>query len=75
MAFVQSCSSPLSYRLVEARALYRHILLLRPQQPVVLNHLGTLEQHAATRIGAMTPLFMACKNGNASMIEALLKAG
>jgi ankyrin repeat protein len=30
---------------------------------------------AATRIGAMTPLFMACKNGNALMIEALLKAG
>ena len=25
---------------------------------------------AATRIGAITPLFMACKNGNAAMIEA-----
>src|SRR5271166_3179512 len=24
---------------------------------------------AATRIGAITPLFMACKNGNASVIE------
>lgn len=30
---------------------------------------------AATRIGAITPLFMACKNGNASVIEALLQAG
>ena len=30
---------------------------------------------AATREGAITPLFMACKNGNAAMIEALLKAG
>ena len=30
---------------------------------------------AATRVGAITPLFMACKNGNAAMIEALLKAG
>lgn len=30
---------------------------------------------AATREGAITPLFMACTNGSASMIEALLKAG
>ncbi len=30
---------------------------------------------AETRLGAVTPLFMACKNGSASMIEALLKAG
>ena len=30
---------------------------------------------AATRDGAITPLFMACTNGNAAMIEALLKAG
>jgi ankyrin repeat protein len=28
-----------------------------------------------TREGAITPLFMACQNGNAAMIEALLKAG
>lgn len=31
--------------------------------------------NAATRIGPVTPLFMACKNGNAAMIELLLKAG
>src|SRR5436309_1033345 len=30
---------------------------------------------AATREGAITPLFMACTNGSAKMIEALLKAG
>ena len=30
---------------------------------------------AATRIGAITPLFMACNNGSAAMIEVLLKAG
>jgi uncharacterized protein len=30
---------------------------------------------AETRLGAVTPLFMACKSGNASIIEALLKAG
>jgi len=30
---------------------------------------------AATRIGGLTPLFMASKNGNASIIEALLTAG
>ena len=30
---------------------------------------------ATTREGAITPLFMACTNGNAAMIEALLKAG
>src|SRR5204863_5401865 len=30
---------------------------------------------AATRIGAITTLFMAAKNGNASMIEILLKSG
>ena len=31
--------------------------------------------NAATREGAITPLFMACTNGNAAVIEALLKAG
>ena len=30
---------------------------------------------AATRDGALTPLFMACTNGNAAIIEALLNAG
>jgi uncharacterized protein len=30
---------------------------------------------AATRDGAITPLFLACKNGSAPMIELLLKAG
>ena len=30
---------------------------------------------AATRIGAITPLLLACKNGSAPMIELLLKAG
>jgi ankyrin repeat protein len=30
---------------------------------------------AKTRIGEYTPLFMAAKNGNAAMIDALLKAG
>jgi ankyrin repeat protein len=30
---------------------------------------------AATREGAITPLFMACTNGNAAIIEALLNAG
>jgi uncharacterized protein len=30
---------------------------------------------AATREGAITPLLMACQNGNAAMIDALLKAG
>src|SRR6266700_3447424 len=30
---------------------------------------------AATREGAITPLFMACTNGNAAIVEALLKAG
>jgi ankyrin repeat protein len=30
---------------------------------------------AATREGAITPLFMACTNGSAAMIERLLKAG
>jgi uncharacterized protein len=38
-----------------------------------------LEAHAgvkaATRVGAITPLFMACKNGSAAMIELMLKAG
>ena len=28
-----------------------------------------------TRVGEMTPLFMAAKNGNAAMIDALIKAG
>ena len=31
--------------------------------------------HAKTRIGELTPLFMAAKNGNAPIIEALLNAG
>src|SRR5260370_17963207 len=31
--------------------------------------------NATTREGAITPLFMACTNGNAAVIEALLKAG
>ena len=30
---------------------------------------------APSRMGAVTPLFMACRNGSAAMIEALLKAG
>src|SRR5437016_3722479 len=30
---------------------------------------------AATRIGSMTPLYMACQNGNPAVIEALLNAG
>lgn len=30
---------------------------------------------AETRLGAVTPLFLACKTGSAPMIEALLKAG
>ncbi len=30
---------------------------------------------AASREGAITPLFLACTNGNAAVIEALLKAG
>ena len=30
---------------------------------------------ATTRDGEITPLFMACTNGDAAMIEALLKAG
>jgi uncharacterized protein len=30
---------------------------------------------ATTRIGAITPLFLACKNGSAPMIELLLKGG
>lgn len=30
---------------------------------------------SVTRIGLMTPLFMACRNGNAPVIEALLQAG
>jgi ankyrin repeat protein len=30
---------------------------------------------ATTREGAITPLFMACTNGNAATIEAMLKAG
>src|SRR5262245_2746643 len=30
---------------------------------------------ATTRLGAMTPLFMASNNGNPGMIEVLLKAG
>lgn len=30
---------------------------------------------AESRIGAITPLFLACKNGNPSMIDLLLKAG
>jgi uncharacterized protein len=30
---------------------------------------------AATRVGSITPLFMACKNGNAAMIGLLLSAG
>src|SRR5260370_32197130 len=30
---------------------------------------------AATREGAITPLLMACQNGSAAIIEALLKAG
>lgn len=30
---------------------------------------------AATREGAITPLFMACTNGNAAIVETLLKAG
>jgi uncharacterized protein len=31
--------------------------------------------NAATRVGALTPLFMACKNGGAAVMEALLAAG
>ncbi len=31
--------------------------------------------NAATREGAITPLFMACQNGNAAIISELLKAG
>jgi ankyrin repeat protein len=30
---------------------------------------------ATTRLGAISPLFMACTNGNAAMIEILVKAG
>jgi ankyrin repeat protein len=30
---------------------------------------------ATTRIGAATPLFMACRNGNAAMVETLIQAG
>src|ERR1019366_1154548 len=30
---------------------------------------------AKSRIGGVTPLFMACRNGSAAMIELLLKAG
>ena len=30
---------------------------------------------ATTRIGAITPLFMACKNGSAAMVSLLLQAG
>src|SRR5581483_6245871 len=30
---------------------------------------------ATTRIGAATPLFMACRNGNAAVIDLLIKAG
>src|ERR1700683_2730418 len=30
---------------------------------------------ATTRVGSLTPLFMACKNGSAGMIEVLVKAG
>ena len=30
---------------------------------------------AETREGAITPLFMACTNGNAAMVDLLLKAG
>jgi uncharacterized protein len=30
---------------------------------------------ATTRLGAISPLFMACTNGNAAMIDLLLKAG
>ncbi len=30
---------------------------------------------AATRVGSITPLFMAAKNGNAAMLELLLKSG
>jgi ankyrin repeat protein len=30
---------------------------------------------ATTRVGAMTPLFMAAKNGSATVLDALLKAG
>ena len=30
---------------------------------------------AATRVGAITPLMMACKNGNPATTELLLKAG
>jgi uncharacterized protein len=30
---------------------------------------------ATTRLGAISPLFMACTNGNAAMIEVLVKAG
>jgi ankyrin repeat protein len=30
---------------------------------------------AATRVGSITPLFMASKNGNAAMLELLLKSG
>ena len=31
--------------------------------------------NATTREGAITPLFMACTNGNAAVIETFLKAG
>jgi ankyrin repeat protein len=30
---------------------------------------------AATRVGSITPLFLACKNGSAAMIELLIKSG
>jgi uncharacterized protein len=36
---------------------------------------GGANVKATTRLGAITPLFMACKNGSAAMIELLLKAG
>ena len=36
---------------------------------------GRAKQRVTLRINAMTPLFFACQNGNASMIELLLKAG
>src|SRR5258706_9449875 len=31
--------------------------------------------NSTTRVGVMTPMFMACTSGNAAMIEAFLKAG
>ena len=47
---------------------------LRKDIPDTMQAFSALAQ-AATRDGAITPLFLACKNGSAPMIELLLKAG